>query len=44
LHVVPMLLGKGISLFSGLEQSVKLKRLETEAFASETHMRLSVVK
>ena len=44
LHVVPTLLGKGISLFSGLEQSVKLKRLETEAFASETHMRFSVVK
>ncbi len=44
LHVVPVLLGKGISLFSGLEQSVKLQRLETEAFASETHMRFSVVK
>ena len=44
LDVEPLLLGDGISLFGGLEQKIKLKRLETEAFASETHMRFSVVK
>jgi dihydrofolate reductase len=44
LHVVPMVLGKGISLFSGLEQSVHLERLETEAFASETHLRFGVLR
>jgi dihydrofolate reductase len=44
LHVVPVLLGEGISLFSGLEHSVKLKRLDTEAFASEIHMRFGVVR
>jgi len=44
LHVVPVLLGNGISLFSGLASSVKLKRIETEAFASEIHMRFRVVR
>lgn len=44
LHVVPLLLGQGISLFSGLTQSVTLERLETEAFASETHLRFRVVR
>lgn len=44
LHVEPLLLGKGISLFSGLGNKIKLNRLETSAFASETHMRFSVIK
>jgi len=44
LHVEPLLLGNGISLFGGLGEKIKLKRLETSAFASETHMRFSVVK
>jgi len=44
LHVEPLLLGDGISLFSGLEKKIKLKRLETSAFSSETHMRFSVIK
>lgn len=44
LHIEPLLLGEGISLFSGLEKQFKLKRLETSAFAGETHMRFSVVK
>lgn len=44
LDVVPLLLGDGISLFGGLGQTIKLKRLDTSAYASETHMRFSVVK
>jgi dihydrofolate reductase len=44
LHVEPMLLSEGISLFEGLGETIKLKRLETSAFASETHMRFSVIK
>jgi len=44
LHVVPVLLGDGISLFDGLDQRVDLERLETAAFASETHLRFRVVK
>lgn len=42
LHVVPMILGEGISLFSGLSKSIRLERLETSAFASETHLRYRV--
>lgn len=44
LHVVPVLLGDGISLFDGLGEKIKLERIETEAFASETHMRFRVIK
>ena len=44
LHVVPLLLGDGISLFGGLGQRIKLERIETAAFASETHLRYRVVK
>lgn len=44
LDVEPLLLGEGISLFEGLGQMVKLKRLETSAFASETHLRFQVIK
>jgi dihydrofolate reductase len=43
LHVVPILLGEGISLFTGLSRSIKLERLETSAFASETHLRYRVL-
>ncbi len=43
LHVVPVLLGNGISLFSGLGKRIKLERLETAAFAAETHLRYRVV-
>lgn len=44
LDVVPLLLGEGISLFGGLGERVKLERMETSAFASETHLRYHVVK
>jgi dihydrofolate reductase len=43
LHVVPVLLGEGISLFAGLRERVKLERVETLAFASETHLRYRVL-
>lgn len=43
LHVVPILLGEGISLFAGLRERVKLERVETLAFASETHLRYRVL-
>ena len=42
LHVLPMLLGEGISLFTGLSKPIKLERVETSAFASETHLRYKV--
>lgn len=44
IDVEPLLLGNGISLFEGLGETIKLKRLETSAFAGETHLRYSVVK
>lgn len=44
LDVEPLLLGEGISLFDGLGETIKLKRLETSAFAGETHLRFAVVK
>ncbi|NYF15666.1 dihydrofolate reductase [Microbacterium sp. AK009] len=44
LDVVPVLLGDGISLFAGLGMRVDLERLETSAFASETHLRFRVVQ
>ena len=43
LHVVPIVLGKGISLFAGLSKPIKLERVETSAFASETHLRYRVL-
>lgn len=43
LDVVPILLGEGISLFTGLSKRIKLERLETSAFASETHLRYRVL-
>ena len=44
LDVVPLLLGDGISLFAGLGERIRLKRLHTSAFASETHMIYAVEK
>jgi dihydrofolate reductase len=44
LHVVPILLGDGISLFGGLGERIDLDRVETTAHASETHMRFRVVR
>lgn len=44
LDVEPLLLGDGISLFGDLGETIKLKRLETSAFASETHLRYAVIK
>ncbi len=43
LDVAPVLLGQGISLFSGLGERIELERLETSAFASETHLRFRVL-
>ena len=44
LHVVPVLLGNGISLFGGLGGRIDLERIGTSAFASETHLRFRVVR
>lgn len=44
LHVVPMLLGNGISLFAGLGERIRLERIHTSAYASETHMIYKVKK
>lgn len=43
LHVVPLLLGDGVSLFGGLGERIRLERMETAAYASETHMRYRVL-
>jgi dihydrofolate reductase len=43
LHVLPTLLGDGISLFGGLGERITLERMETAAYASETHLRFRVV-
>lgn len=43
LDVVPILLGSGISLFTGLTERVTLERVETSAFASEVHLRYRVL-
>jgi dihydrofolate reductase len=44
LDIEPLLLGEGISLFGGLGESIKLERIDTSAFAAETHVRYKVVK
>ncbi|HYH75188.1 MAG TPA: dihydrofolate reductase family protein [Candidatus Saccharimonadales bacterium] len=44
LDIVPLLLGDGISLFGGLGEQIKLERIDTSAYASETHLRYRVVK
>ncbi|MBT2485924.1 MULTISPECIES: dihydrofolate reductase family protein [unclassified Microbacterium] len=43
LHVVPILLGSGISLFTGLSEHITLERVHTSAFASEVHLRYRVL-
>ncbi|MET0888263.1 MAG: dihydrofolate reductase family protein [Mycetocola sp.] len=43
LHVVPIMLGHGISLFTGLRNPVRLERVETSAFAAELHLRYRIV-
>ncbi|WP_241972608.1 hypothetical protein [Cryobacterium cryoconiti] len=40
---MPILLGEGISLFTGLSKRIKLERVDTWAFASETHLRYRVL-
>lgn len=44
LHVSPVLLGEGISLFAGLGQHIELERIETSGFASEAHLRYRVIR
>lgn len=44
LDILPVLLGDGISLFGGLGMRVDLERMETSAYASETHLRFRVRK
>ncbi|MFJ4223562.1 dihydrofolate reductase family protein [Microbacterium sp. NPDC089695] len=44
LDVAPVLLGTGIPLFAGLDRHIELERLETSAFASETHLRYRVLR
>ncbi|WP_243228298.1 dihydrofolate reductase family protein [Microbacterium sp. CIAB417] len=44
LDIAPVLLGNGIPLFAGLENRIELERLETSAFASETHLRYRVIR
>ena len=43
LDIVPILLGDGISLFAGLGRRLDLERIETSAFAGETHLRYRVL-
>jgi dihydrofolate reductase len=44
LDVAPVLLGGGISLFADLGERIELERLETSAYASETHLRYRVIR
>ncbi|NED97228.1 deaminase [Phytoactinopolyspora alkaliphila] len=44
LHVVPLLLGNGISLFGGLDERITLERIQTAAYADGTHLRYRVVR
>jgi len=43
LHVVPVILGAGISLFTGLTKPIRLERVESSAFAAEVHLRYRVI-
>ena len=43
LHVVPIILGEGISLFGGLNELIRLERVETSAFVGEVHLRYRVL-
>lgn len=42
LHVVPIILGVGIPLFTGLSRRIRLERVETSAFAGEAHLRYRI--
>ncbi|MGC4106622.1 MAG: dihydrofolate reductase family protein [Thermomicrobiales bacterium] len=44
LHIVPILLGNGISLFGGLGETIALERIESAGFASGVHLRYRVVR
>lgn len=44
LHVVPIILGSGIPLFTGLNKRIRLERVETSAFAAEAHLRYRIIK
>lgn len=44
LHVVPIVLGEGIPLLTGLERQLRLERMETSAFASEVHLRYRILR
>ncbi len=43
LHVVPIILGQGISLLTGLSTPIRLERIETSAFADEVHLRYRIL-
>lgn len=43
LHVVPIILGEGRSLFAGLSSRMRLERIDTAAFAAEVHLRYRVI-
>ena len=43
LHVVPIILGEGIPLFTGLSTLIRLERVDTSAFAGEAHLRYRVL-
>lgn len=43
LHVVPIVLGQGVSLLTGLSDPIRLERVETSAFADEVHLRYRVL-
>ncbi len=44
LHVVPILLGSGISLFGGLDQRVNLELVEDASFGDGVHLRYRVLR
>ncbi|MSR99641.1 deaminase [Arthrobacter sp. BL-252-APC-1A] len=44
LHVLPILLGSGISLFEGLNQRVNLELVENAAFGNGVHLRYRVLR
>lgn len=43
LHIVPILLGDGISLFAGLGETIALERIESVGFAQGVHLRYRVL-
>ncbi|MER1996250.1 MAG: dihydrofolate reductase family protein [Arthrobacter sp.] len=44
LHIVPILLGAGISLFNGLDQRVNLELIEDTSFGDGVHLRYRVLR